>query len=69
MEVKYDERNRLERVAVSWVHTDITKAISLKGLEALRSQLKQLQTLGLSRKIKLPVVVLGLDGIFQRRGL
>lgn len=63
------ERNRLKRAAASWVHTDIIKAITLKRLEALKWQLKQLQTLGLSRKFKWPVFVLVLDGDFQRSGL
>lgn len=62
------ERNRLKRAAASWVHADIIKAITLKRLEALKWQLKQLQTLGFSRKFKCCVLVLVLDGVFRGVG-
>lgn len=62
------ERNRLKRAAASWVHADIIKAITLKRLEALKWQLKQLQALGFSRKFKCYVLVLVLDGVFRGVG-
>jgi len=63
------ERNRLKRVAASKVHTDVIKAITLRSLEVLKWQLKQFQSLGLSRKFKCPVFVFILDEVFQRSEL
>lgn len=52
-------------MAASKVHTAVIKAITLKSLEVLKWQLKQFQSLRLSRKFKCPVFVFTLDEFFR----